>query len=214
VTLYGVLKPTLSDYFRHRRETQQKLAIGFRPEQLGPDSLFSGAVFLFFTACLFGSRSWELGASLVPQVVGWTGILFSGWHLVSTLFFSAGNTSPAAGSSSAAATTSASSFDLSDEFAHLSRREIGMRAARYFGWCAGLLGMALLIGLLPAMLLFLIGYMRVEGRERWLLASTVAVVTWAAWYLLFHQVLRVPWPTALLGDLIPALRSSNFLNLL
>jgi TctA family transporter len=214
VTLYGVLKPTLSDYFRHRRETQQKLAIGFRPEQLGPDSLFSGAVFLFFTACLFGSRSWELGASLVPQVVGWTGILFSGWHLVSTLFFSAGNTSPAAGPSSAAATTSASSFDLSDEFAHLSRKEIGMRAARYFGWCAGLLGMALLIGLLPAMLLFLIGYMRVEGRERWLLASTVAVVTWAAWYLLFHQVLRVPWPTALLGDLIPALRSSNFLNLL
>jgi len=214
VTLYGVLKPTLSDYFKRRGDTRQKLAIGFRPEQLGTDSLFSGAVFLFFTACLFGSRSWELGASLVPQVVGWAGIIFSGWHLLWTLFFSAGQPTPAPDSTSEASTTSASGFDLSDEFAHLSRREIGMRAARYFGWCAGLLGMALLIGLLPAMLIFLIGYMRVEGRERWLLASSVAVVTWAAWYVLFHQVLRVPWPTALLGDLIPALRSSNFLNLL
>jgi len=214
VTLYGVLKPTLSDFFKRRRDTRQRLAIGFRPEQLGTDSLFSGAVFLFFTACLFGSRSWELGASLVPQVVGWAGIIFSGWHLLWTLFFSAGQPTPAPDSTSEASTTSASGFDLSDEFAHLSRREIGMRAARYFGWCAGLLGMALLIGLLPAMLLFLIGYMRIEGRERWLLASSVAVVTWAAWYVLFHQVLRVPWPTALLGDLIPALRSSNFLNLL
>ncbi len=96
----------------------------------------------------------------------------------------------------------------------MSRKEVGTRAARYFGWCIGLLAAALLIGLLPAMLLFLIGYMRIEGRERWLLASTVAVVTWAAWYLLFHQILRVPWPTALLGDLVPALRASNFLNLL
>jgi len=215
VTLYGVLKPTLSAFFKRRREeTQRKLTIGFRPEQLGPDSLFSGAVFLFFTACLFGSRSWELGASLVPQVVGWAGVIFSGWHLVSTLFFNAGHTAPAAESTSATVTASASGFDLSDEFAHLSRKEIGVRAARYFGWCIGLLAAALLIGLLPAMLLFLVGYMRIEGRERWLLASTVAVTTWAAWYLLFHQILRVPWPTALLGDLVPALRASNFLNLL
>ena len=215
VTLYGVMKPTLSAFFKRRREeTQQKLTIGFRPEQLGSDSLFSGAVFLFFTACLIGSRSWELGASLVPQVVGWAGVIFSGWHLVSTLFFSAEHTSPAAGSSSAAVAASASSFDLADEFAHLSRKEVGTRAARYFGWCIGLLAAALLIGLLPAMLLFLVGYMRIEGRERWLLASTIAVGTWAAWYLLFHQILRVPWPTALLGDLVPALRASNFLNLL
>ena len=214
VTLYGVLKPTLSEFFKRRQKAQQKLAIGFRPEQLGPDSLFSGAVFLFFTACLIGSKSWELGASLVPQVIGWAGVIFSGWHLVSTLFFNAGHTSPAAGSSSTADAGSASSFDLSDEFAGLSRKEIGTRAARYFGWCAGLLVAALFIGLLPAMLLFLVGYMRIEGRERWLLASSVGVITWAAWYLLFHQILRVPWPTALLGDFLPALRASNYLNLL
>ncbi len=100
------------------------------------------------------------------------------------------------------------------DFAHLSTNEVGTRATRHFAWCIGLLGVALLIGLLPAMLIFLIGYMRFEGRESWLTASTVAAATWAAWYVLFHQVLKIPWPTALLGDWIPALRSSNLTNLL
>ena len=214
VMFYGVLKPVVSSFLERRGEARRKLVIGFRPEQIGPDSVFSGTVFLFFAACLFGSSSWELGAGLVPQVVGWAGVLFSGGHLLSTLFISRGHSSLADGPSPAAAAASTASFDLADDFAHLSTNEVGTRATRHFAWCIGLLGVALLIGLLPAMLIFLIGYMRFEGRESWLTASTVAAATWAAWYVLFHQVLKIPWPTALLGDWIPALRSSNLTNLL
>ena len=71
-----------------------------------------------------------------------------------------------------------------------------------------------MLGLLPAMLIFLIGYMRFEGREPWLTASAIAAATWVTWYVLFHQILKVPWPAALLGDLVPALRSSTLTNLL
>ena len=105
-------------------------------------------------------------------------------------------------------------FDLADEFEHLSRNDVALRASRYFGWCFGLLGGSFLIGLLPAMLLFLTGYIRFEGRERWPLALGIAIATSIAWYLLFHQLLRVPWPTTLLGDLLPVLRSSPLTNIL
>ena len=105
-------------------------------------------------------------------------------------------------------------FDVADEFEHLSRNEVSVRAGRYFGWCLGLLGTSLLIGLLPAMLLFLAGYIRFEGRERWPLALGIAIATSVAWYLLFHQLLRVPWPTTIVGDLLPVLRSSPLTNLL
>ena len=214
VTLYGILKPVVSNFLKRRGETQRQLVIGFRPQQIGRDIYFSGIVFLFFVACLIGSANWELGARLVPQVIGWAGVLFSGWHLLATLFVGSGTSIPADRPSPAAETAATASFDLSAEFAHLTNKEVGTRAARHFGWCIGLLGVALLLGLLPAMLIFLIGYMRFEGRESWLTASAIAAATWTAWYVLFHQVLRVPWPAALLGDLVPALRSSNLTNLL
>ncbi|MCZ6893368.1 MAG: tripartite tricarboxylate transporter permease, partial [Gammaproteobacteria bacterium] len=85
VTLYGILKPVVSNFLKRRGETQRQLVIGFRPQQIGRDIYFSGIVFLFFVACLIGSANWELGARLVPQVIGWAGVLFSGWHLLATL---------------------------------------------------------------------------------------------------------------------------------
>ena len=73
---------------------------------------------------------------------------------------------------------------------------------------------ATVIGLLPALFVFLLGFTLTEGRERWVIALAVAVLTSAAWYFLFHQVLRVPWPAALLGDLLPVLRSNPLTNVL
>ncbi len=214
VTLYGVLKPAVSGYLKRRGAERQKLVVGFREDRIGPDSFFSAVVLIFFAACLVGSANWEFGASLVPQVVGWAGVLFCGGHLLATLFIRAEAPGSADPVSPAGESVAAARFDVPDEFEHLTTREVRTRAVRYFGWCVGLLGAALLIGLLPAMLVFLLGYIRIEGRERWGMATAVAVATWAAWYVLFHQVLRVPWPTALLGDLLPILRSSNLTNLL
>ncbi len=214
VTLYGILKPAVSSYLKRRGEARLKLVIGFQQNRVGPDTIFSGIVLLFFAACLIGSWNWELGARLVPQAVSWAGVLFCGGHLLATFFVNTVGPLPEDSTSSVADSVSSARFDLTDEFAHLSAREVSMRSARYFGWCIGLLGAALLIGLLPAMLIFLIGYIRVEGREQWPMATAVAVATWTAWYILFHQVLRVPWPTTLLGDLLPVLRSSNLTNLL
>ncbi len=210
VTLYSILKPAISSYLKRRQETREELSIGFDSSRLGRDVYFSGVVLFFFGTCVLLSWNWEIGARLVPQVVGWAGILFGGAHLFVSLFVKRATASATADHSS----TSHGRFDLADEFEHLSRNEVAVRAARYFGWCVGLLGVSVLIALLPSMLLFLAGYIRFEGRERWPLALGIAAATSVAWYLLFHQLLRVPWPTTVLGDLLPVLRSSPLTNLL
>ena len=64
------------------------------------------------------------------------------------------------------------------------------------------------------MLIFLIGYLRFEAKESWVMTLTVGVSVWMVSYLLFHQLLRVPWPAAYLGDLLPGLRSIGITNLL
>ena len=105
-------------------------------------------------------------------------------------------------------------MDLQADFAGLSAGDVRNRAVRYFAWCLFVVVAAVVIGLLPALFLFLLGFTLTEGRERWPVAVAVAVLTSAAWYFLFHQVLRVPWPAAMLGDFLPALRSNPLTNVL
>ncbi len=126
----------------------------------------------------------------------------------------AGAAAGAAAGASAGSGAGTATFDSRSDLSGLDAREARRRALRYFGWCLFILVAALIIGLLPAMLVFLIGYLRLEVREGWAPTLSVALGTWAAAYGLFHLLLRVPWPTAWLGDLVPVLRASGLTNLL
>ena len=75
-------------------------------------------------------------------------------------------------------------------------------------WLLGLVAGVHVIGMLPAMGLFVIAYMRIEGRSGWL--GTLSIVTpyWLGAYFLFHSMLHLPWPQSLIGDWFPAIRTS------
>jgi TctA family transporter len=96
--------------------------------------------------------------------------------------------------------------DLDDDFDELSAQTVARRAFAIAGWLGLFLVMIWLIGMLPAVFIFIIAYMRVEGRERWWLALAVSVSMTVACFFLFDQLLRVVWPQTILGQAIPALR--------
>jgi hypothetical protein len=75
-------------------------------------------------------------------------------------------------------------------------------------WLVGLLLTILVIGMLPAVALFMILHMTIEGRTP--IAQTLAIVggLLIGMYLLFVKLLHVPWPPSQLGDLFPALRDA------
>jgi len=211
ITLYSLLKPIVTNFVQRRRKTTNPLVFGFKPNSVGPESWFNILAIVFFLTCIVGSWQWDLGAKLVPQVVGWIGLGLSGLQLAWTFFVTY---SPTPKSSIGGENLETQTIGADSDLGALPPDETKRRAVRYFGWCFFIFLAATLVGLLPAMLIFLIGYLRFEAKESWVTTLTVGVSVWMISYLLFHQLLRVPWPAAYLGDLLPGLRSIGMTNLL
>ena len=73
--------------------------------------------------------------------------------------------------------------------------------------------MAAVIGLLPAIFFFMVGYMRFWARESWTLVLGLSISLWIFCYFLFHHILIIPWPQTVVGDIFPVLRTINWANL-
>ena len=230
MTLYGVLRPIIKGYMeRAKAGGGGGFSIGFQRQNLNPDMYFAFGVVATFATVIYLSSGWDFGARLVPQVIAWTGIVFAGGLIASGLFVSpptksavprgegAGGGVEEARSATAGdafkAGTEDVHFDIQADYGDLDVRTIFIRAARYFGWLLFFFGAASVIGLLPAMFVYLVGYMRFEGKESWKLTLTIAVPMSVASYLLFHTLLLVQWPQTVLGDFFPELRSIEWINL-
>ena len=224
ISLYGILSPILRGYISRARASAAggRSAFGFQRQNLNPDMAFSAGILLMFVVTLIISSQWEFGAKLVPQVVGWAGVLFTSWLILSGMFVAPAVSATVAGSATGPGATLSGGFtagreevhfDIQADYGDLEVRTIFMRAANYFGWLLFFFGAAAVVGLLPAMFLFLVGYIRLEGKESWLTTLAVSVPMWIFCYFLFHKILFIPWPQTIVGDLYPAVRSINWLNL-
>jgi TctA family transporter len=220
ITVFGILSPLMRKLrARHKAgAAYEKGVIGFQPQNINTDLLFALAVLGMFIAALAISSGWAFGARLVPQAVGWTAVFLLTLHVALTLFYRQGARRSAMrdGSGQTAEQKTGESdvhFDIVVDFGDLSPRMIFWRALSYFAWLVLAVGLAAVIGLLPAMFFFLVGFMRVLGERNWGRTLTIAVAVWVFCYVLFHQVLFVPWPQSLLGDWFPVLRSNIPTNL-
>ena len=98
-------------------------------------------------------------------------------------------------------------MDSRTDFGTLAQRTILLRAATFFGWLLAFMASTAIIGLIPTVPIFIVAFMRLEGREPWLLTLAHAGVTTLFTYVLFDRLLAIPWPHTLLGELLPAARA-------
>jgi ABC-type Na+ efflux pump permease subunit len=98
-------------------------------------------------------------------------------------------------------------MDLDSGTSHLSNREVVGRAALFFGYLLGFMASMYVFGLIPTAGLFVIFFMRAEGKERWTLSLGYAAVVVALIYIMFDQVMSVPWPQTLIGQWFPILKT-------
>ncbi len=97
-------------------------------------------------------------------------------------------------------------LDLSVEDEGITTKVMLTRAFIYLAWLLGFVVLAALFGMLPAVFLFVILYMRIEGKESWKLTLSCAFgLVLFAWGL-FDYLLALPWPQTVIGDWIPALK--------
>ncbi len=97
-------------------------------------------------------------------------------------------------------------LDLSVQDEGIETKVMLTRAITYLAWLLGFVGLAAVVGMLPGVFLFVILYMRIEGKEPWKLTMSCAVgLVLFAWFL-FDYLLALPWPQTVIGDIIPALK--------
>ncbi|HTH98723.1 MAG TPA: tripartite tricarboxylate transporter permease [Stellaceae bacterium] len=217
VALLGLVRSFVADIRQHGGF--KGMAQGFAHPRFQPGNLFPA-----FLLCLMGvmvaqATQWNFNAKIGPLSVGFAGLLFCAVSFVNEVFRRKAMKPATVGAAAAPiseieATTGKSvkgqegkiHMDIPSALAHLPGRTVLFRGLIFFGWMVGFMGSMALIGLIPTVPIFIIAYMRLEGRERWSLVLPFAVIMAVFIYAVFDQLLAVPWPPTVLGAVFPDLR--------
>ncbi len=174
-------------------------ARGARP-RLAPQSAVTLAVIAVVVAALVDARFWPASDRLVPETACIAALIAATLNLATELF---GVAAPAGGVLAAARARAAPS--------KLAGAVVARRAGGLFLWLAGFIALVAVVGFIPAIGVFTLGYMRLNFGEPWPRAAIAGAATALFCWAVFDQALAVPWPHALLGDVFPALRDATSL---
>jgi TctA family transporter len=224
ITLYGIASPYISQARKKRKDiangitTSQVATFSYNKRGFDLDFLFGAGIALMFIVELSIASTWEFGARLIPQVMGYLALIILAFFLFAKLFYQAGakmvTTKDTNGNDIVREEAESDvHFDIVVDFGDLDKSIITRRAFAYFGWCGFFFVAAATVGLMVAMFLFLVGYMRVWGKATWATTLLISCSLWAFCYGLFHHILIIPWPQSVVGDMFPVLRTINWANL-
>jgi TctA family transporter len=201
VTLLG---PLLQDIRAHHGIKTMLLDFG-RP-RLTSDNLFNAALLTLFLVMLYQSLGWSFEARIIPTIVGTGAILFCTLSLANDMFKRPADEGGLADKAKAVVSEKIH-MDIASKTAHLPGHVILIRGFLFFGWMVFFLASMATIGLIPTVPVFIIAYMRLEGGEKYRHALIMATVMMTLIYIVFDQLLAIPWPPTLLGDWFPIFKA-------
>ncbi|MBK17560.1 MAG: hypothetical protein CMM52_01795 [Rhodospirillaceae bacterium] len=224
ITFYGIMSPYIRDARQRRKDkaagvtTTQTSTFSYNKRGLDWDFAFGAGLFVLFVIELSIASTWEFGARLVPQVVGYLALIILAFFMFAKLFYQQGAKQVTTKGADGKEITKEEAesdvhFDIVVDFGDLDKATITRRAFAYFGWCGFFFLMASIVGLMVSMFIFLVGYMRLWGKASWAVTMMIALPLWIFCYFLFHRILVIPWPQTVVGDMWPVLRTINWINL-
>jgi hypothetical protein len=216
VAIVGLLRSFIQDI--RERGGLGALVTGFTRPHFAVGNLFP-----VFLICLMGwmvlqALGWDFDAKIGPLAVGGAALLFCTMSLLNDVFRAPVGKSVGAArvhgggvedtqSNASSGATKQLHMDIPSAISHLSAGTVLFRGLIFFGWMLGFMGSMALIGLIPTLPIFIVSYMRIEGRERWRLVLPITLLTTAFIYVLFDRLLAVPWPPTVLGAFFPVLKA-------
>ena len=205
MAIIGMVRPFIADI--RRQGGLLNMLKSFQAPTFHPSQLFT----LFYLAVIGGmviaALPWHFSAKLVPLVVGTIALIV----IAMSLFNDMCRKPTAAKGGGLVEQTQHEveqtiHMDLTSDTDHLAVRTIVTRAARFFGYLLAFMAVMAVIGLIPTVGIFVIVFMRLEGREPWRLVLTYAASLVLAIFIAFDYMMALPWPPTLLGWLVPAAR--------
>jgi TctA family transporter len=152
---------------------------------------------LGFAAAFWSATGWRFSARLMPQTAAAAGLL---------VVAGAGTAALLARLQGRPMRASKTAYEVTGAFGDLAETTVYGRLLVEMLWLSGLLASVLLVGLMPAMGLYMFLYMATAGKAPWPMALLITVSLWIGFYVLFVKLLHVPWPPSFLGDTFPELR--------
>ncbi|MGC1444407.1 MAG: tripartite tricarboxylate transporter permease [Xanthobacteraceae bacterium] len=197
----SLLRPLLQDIRTHGG--LKKMVSQWGHPMFSPANIFAAALLCLFIAMISASLEWPFAARIIPTIVGTGAILFCSLSLINDVF----GLHERNGGGALAAKSQKIHMDIASKTAHLPAKIILTRGFLFFGWMAGFAACMALIGLIPTVPVFIIAFMRVEGREPWKIVIPMAASVVLLIYEVFDQLLAIPWPPTVAGMLFPVLRA-------
>ena len=151
-----------------------------REEVIADLSLWFGVIALMLYV-LYSSSGWEVPARMLPQSFACAGLIAAFGFLI---FSYLGKIPPL-------------NTESSEPFPEAMRQIV---------WLVFLVIGVTLIGMLPAIGLFVFCYMTIEGKAKPINTIFIIVPFLLGIWFLFHELLHIPWPQSFLGDLFIDLR--------
>jgi TctA family transporter len=213
MAIYGLVRPFLQDVRIHGGI--RRMLTDFQRPTFRWNQLFTIFIFVAIASLLLLSRGWNFSARIVPVTVGVFALIACGISLFNDMCRrpEAARTEGLAdqamhevGETLHADVDEKIHMDLTSDTEHLPTRTVVQRAGLFFGYLLGFMAVMATIGLIPTAGLFVIFFMRVEGRERWSIVLPYAIILVLGIYFAFDQVMSVPWPPTLLGTYFPAMK--------
>jgi TctA family transporter len=211
----SLLRPFIQDVRRHGGV--QGMLSDFGAPKLKARMVFPFFMLGLFAVMVLNGMHWNIEAKIIPLIVGSGAILFVSISLLNEIFAKPGfaGVGQVGEKAKAMAEQQAASsgkhekihMDIASHIEHMPTSIKLTRGGIFFGWLIGFLCSMAVIGLIPTVPLFVAGYMRLEGRERWGLVIPYMICMTLFIYFLFDQLLAIPWPPTYLGDFFPALKA-------
>jgi putative tricarboxylic transport membrane protein len=187
ITLFGIFYPV----FKSRRERLASNAAGSAPLQttrrgglhFGSAALFTLIIATIIAAALFQSRNFGFRAGLFPWVIGIPTLLLALVQLAKDV--------------------TGQKKDPAGDHEAIAPEAVRRRTLSIIGWTLGCFLLIWLLGFSYAVPLFIFLYLKLEGRESWLMTIAVTFFSWLFFYVLFERMLNVPFPDPVLLSFYP-----------
>jgi hypothetical protein len=198
----SLMGPLLQDIRAHHGI--RGMVSDFGKPRLSGNNLFPAALLCLFVVMLYQSLGWSFEAKIIPTIVGVGAVLFCSLSLANDIFKRPVEKGGLADKAKAVVSQKIH-MDIASKTAHLPTITILSRGFMFFGWMVAFLSSMAVIGLIPTVPIFIISYMRLEGREKYRHAIIMALVMVTLIYVVFDQLLAIPWPPTYVGDWFPVL---------
>ncbi len=154
---------------------------------------------------LADSVDWKPAAKRVPIFVGYITITVAIISFMTHTFHS--GVAAGGGGDVERKATETLHLDIAVDDDNVPTEVMRRRALTFLGWIIGFVLVTAVIGMLPAIFVFVFAYMKREADEPMGLTIACATGLTIFCYIVFDYLLALPWPRPLVGVLFPELAS-------